>query len=55
MAKPPTFTIDAFAAIHSSASALFNVGAIDTATMGEFAATCLAAPAPFTAADQTAA
>ncbi len=54
MAKPPTFTTDAFAAIHLSASALFRVGAIDKATIGEFAATCLAAPAPFTAADQTA-
>jgi putative transcriptional regulator len=37
---------DAFEAIHSSASAMFKVGAIDKATMREFDESCLAAPAP---------
>ncbi len=36
---------DAFEAIHSSASALLKVGAIDKATMQEFDATCLSTPA----------
>ena len=33
-------------AIHSSASALFKVGAIDKATMREFDSSCLSVPAP---------
>lgn len=37
---------DAFEAIHSSASALFRVSAIDKATMRSFDETCLAPPAP---------
>ena len=37
---------DAFEAIHSSASAMFRVGAIDKATMRSFDASCLAVPAP---------
>lgn len=37
---------DAFEAIHSSASALFRVGAIDRATMREFDVSCLSVPAP---------
>jgi len=43
---------DAFAAIHESASALFEVGAIDKQTMREFDVSCLreagteAVPAP---------
>jgi putative transcriptional regulator len=37
------FNSDAFEAIHSSASALFKVGAIDKATMRDFDETCLAA------------
>ena len=37
---------DAFEAIHSSATALFRIGAIDKATMRTFDETCLAAPAP---------
>jgi putative transcriptional regulator len=36
------FKSDAFEAIHSSASAMFKVGAIDKATMREFDETCLA-------------
>jgi putative transcriptional regulator len=36
------FKSDAFEAIHSSASALFKVGAIDKATMRDFDETCLA-------------
>ena len=36
------FNSDAFEAIHSSASALFRVGAIDKATMRDFDETCLA-------------
>jgi putative transcriptional regulator len=37
---------DAFEAIHSSASTLFKVGAINKETMRSFDETCLAAPAP---------
>jgi putative transcriptional regulator len=40
------FNSDAFEAIHSSASAMFRVGAIDKATMREFDESCLAVPAP---------
>jgi putative transcriptional regulator len=40
------FKSDAFEAIHSSASALFRVGAIDKATMREFDSSCLAVPEP---------
>jgi putative transcriptional regulator len=36
------FKSDAFEAIHSSASAMFKVGAIDKATMREFDEICLA-------------
>jgi putative transcriptional regulator len=39
------FKSDAFEAIHSSASAMFRVGAIDQATMREFDASCLSVPA----------
>ena len=35
---------DAFEVIHSSASALYRIGAIDKATMREFDLSCLAAP-----------
>jgi putative transcriptional regulator len=35
------FNGDAFEAIHSSASAMFKVGAIDKATMRDFDETCL--------------
>ena len=40
----PTFKSDAFEAIHSSASGLFKVGAIDEAAMRRFDATCLISP-----------
>jgi putative transcriptional regulator len=40
----PKFKSDAFEAIHSSASAMFKVGAIDQATMREFDASCLSVP-----------
>ena len=36
---------DAFEAIHSSASAMFRVGAIDKATMRRFDESCLSVPA----------
>ncbi len=38
------FKSDAFEAIHSSATALHRVGAIDKATMRDFDASCLATP-----------
>ena len=44
MTTKSKFKSDAFEAIHSSASALFSVGAIDKATMREFDASCLTAP-----------
>lgn len=40
------FKSDAFEAIHSSASALLKVGAIDKATMRSFDAACLSVPVP---------
>ena len=45
MATKPKFKSDAFEAIHSSASALYKVGAINKTTMRSFDASCLAAPA----------
>ncbi len=42
----PKFKSDAYEAIHSSASALYRIGAIDQATMREFDESCLAVPAP---------
>jgi putative transcriptional regulator len=44
MTSKPKFKNDAFAAIHSSASALHKVGAIDKTTMRHFDASCLAMP-----------
>lgn len=41
------FKSDAFEAIHTSASALLEVGAIDKTTMRKFDDTCLLAPHPF--------
>lgn len=38
------FRSDAFEAIHSSARALFKVGAINKATLRDFDASCLAVP-----------
>ncbi len=46
MANKPKFKSGLSEAIHSSASALYRVGAIDKATMREFDESCLAAPAP---------
>jgi putative transcriptional regulator len=40
------FKSEAFEAIHSSASALLKVGAIDKATMRSFDESCLTMPAP---------
>jgi putative transcriptional regulator len=40
------FKSDAFEAIHSSASALLKVGAIDKATMRRFDDSCCAVPTP---------
>lgn len=45
------FKSDAFEAIHSSASAMFKVGAIDKATMRHFDKSCLTAPASFSPAE----
>jgi putative transcriptional regulator len=44
MAKKPQFKSGAFEAIHSSATAMFKVGAIDKATMRSFDTSCLIAP-----------
>jgi putative transcriptional regulator len=45
MTRNPKCKSDASEAIHSSALALFKVGAIDKATMRSFDSSCLAAPA----------
>lgn len=44
MANKGKFKSDAFEAIHSSASALYKIGAIDKATMREFDESCLSIP-----------
>ncbi|MBS1814779.1 MAG: DNA-binding transcriptional regulator [Acidobacteria bacterium] len=44
MAAKRKFKSDAFEAIHSSASSLYKVGAIDKTTMRHFDESCLAAP-----------
>jgi putative transcriptional regulator len=44
MAAKRKFKSDAFEAIHSSASALYRVGAIDQATMRSFDESCLSTP-----------
>jgi putative transcriptional regulator len=44
MTSKPKFKNDAFAAIHSSAQALFRVGAIDKVTLRTFDESCLATP-----------
>ncbi len=48
MATRRKFRSDAFAAIHSSATALHKAGAIDKATMRDFDASCLIVPASIT-------
>ncbi|RWO01640.1 MAG: DNA-binding transcriptional regulator [Mesorhizobium sp.] len=44
MSRARKYKSDAFEAIHSSASALYKVGAIDKATMRSFDASCLTVP-----------
>lgn len=44
MAAKRKFKSDAFEAIHSSASAMYKVGAIDKTTMRGFDASCLTSP-----------
>lgn len=44
MTIKPKFKSDAFEAIHSSAHALFKVGAIDKATLRNFDESCLVVP-----------
>ena len=44
MATKTKFKTDAFEAIHSSASALYKVGAINKTTMRSFDVACLTAP-----------
>ena len=44
MTTKPKFKSDAFEAIHSSAGALFKVGAISKATLRDFDASCLSVP-----------
>ena len=46
MATNPKFKSDAFEAIHTSATSMLKVGAIDKATMRTFDASCLATPSP---------
>ena len=46
MATKRRFKSEAFEAIHSSASALHKVGAIDQTTMRSFDVSCLASPQP---------
>jgi putative transcriptional regulator len=45
MTKKNKYKSDVYEAIHSSASAMFKVGAIDKTTMRSFDASCLTAPA----------
>jgi len=49
MANKPKFKSGLSEAIHSSASAMFRVGAINKATMREFDKSCLSAPSPMEA------
>jgi putative transcriptional regulator len=44
MTTKKTYKSDAFEAIHSSASALHKIGAIDKTTMRSFDTSCLAVP-----------
>jgi len=46
MATKAKYKTDAFEAIHTSAQALFEVGAIDQATLREFDQACLVTPRP---------
>jgi putative transcriptional regulator len=51
MIKARKYKSDAFEAIHTSAGALYKVGAIDKTTMRSFDDSCLTMPAEFDAAD----
>ncbi len=51
MMSKPRCKSDAFEAIHSSASAMYKVGAIDKATMRNFDAACLSTLPAFAPAD----
>lgn len=51
MIKARKYKSDAFEAIHSSAGALYKVGAIDKTTMRSFDDSCLTMPPEFDAAD----
>ncbi len=44
MAQKSKYKSDAFEAIHSSASGMYRIGAIDKATMRRFDKSCLAVP-----------
>lgn len=46
MAKKTRYRSDAFAAIHSAASGMYNSGTIGKTTMRNFDAACLAVPEP---------
>lgn len=46
MTTKPKFKSDALEAIHSSASAMYKVGAIDKTTMRGFDESCLVSPPP---------
>lgn len=50
MKKIPKYKSNAFEAIHTSAKALFEVGALDKATMSNFDDSCLMSPPKFEAA-----
>ena len=47
MTTKKTYKSDAFEAIHTSASALHKIGAIDKTTMRSFDTSCLAVPVEF--------
>lgn len=51
MTDKRNFKSDAFEAIHSSASAMFKVGAINKATMRHFDKSCLTVPTTFAPAE----
>ena len=46
MTASRSFKSDAFEAVHTSASALHRIGAIDKATMRQFDESCLSVPTP---------
>lgn len=48
MATKHKFKSDAFEAIHSSATSMYRVGAIDKTTMKEFSEACLTSPPALT-------